>query len=165
MSAPANSDTTKMGVRFLAQRVIYGLSDVVLTDSNVVGMSANALRDKFNEKLSADELSAVEEKFGKFTNANFSSPAQVIAVYLMAMDPDVQKSGIDGVFKDEWPNDGVSRPHVSKILSKGIISGGAIKTQYKRQLSTLKSYFESKGSQAGRALQIQLLDILIEEAR
>ena len=165
ISAPAQNTISKIEARFLAQRIIYGLTDVVLADPNVVGLSANALRDKLNSALPAKALAAVEAQFGSFTSHNFDSPAQVIAVYLMAMDPDVQKTGIAGVFKNEWPNDGVSRPHVSKILNKGIVSASEIKTQYKKQLNTLKSYFESKGSQAGRALQMQLLDILIEEAR
>jgi hypothetical protein len=90
--------------------------------------------------------------------------AEVVAVYLMALDPAVQAGGIDGVFENDWPIDGVSRKYVSKNL-RDIISTPQIKAQYKKQLSALKSYYESQSSKEGRVAQIRLLDVLLEAAR
>lgn len=147
--------------RFAAQLSIYGLTDLLVANPQLCGYGANELRDQFNKLFTADELDELESKFGSFKNLDYSNNAQVVALYLMAMDPTIQADGrIYGIFEHEWDNDGTDRLHVSKKVNR-IISESQLKGQYKKQLQGLKHFYSLKKSEAGRPLQIKLIDFLM----
>jgi hypothetical protein len=73
------------------------------------------------------------------------------------------------ILKNDWPNDGLARPHIAKYLKT---TGGAVaetdsvKQQYKTQVTNLMGYYtklNEDNANPGRALQIDLLEVLLKD--
>jgi hypothetical protein len=153
--------------RYMAQRLIYGVSDFWLpgtASSTSYAEKAMRIETIIKSYLGADKLAEIKKKFGEFQK--FESPAQVIAVYLMALDPAVQAGGVFGIFKNEWPNEGRSKPRVTKYL-KNTVEAESINPLYQEQIEKLKGYYDDINKtekNADRTLQIGILDLISQEA-